>query len=93
MCGVNASRVGDDAIHVLMVGHLIVVVGIRVDRRPSDAVADAPIFMHFLSVYGVLPLVARDCDFSHNSAPSPICFGILCDIFSEFFRYIAPCRL
>lgn len=47
-----------------MVGLLIiVVVDVRVDRRPSDAMADDAVFIRVPGICGVLPLVVWNCDF------------------------------
>lgn len=48
-----------------MVGLLVVVVvvGVRVNRRLSDGLADDIVFMRVPGMCGVLPLIARNYDF------------------------------
>lgn len=45
-----------------MVDLLVIVVGVNVNRKLSDAVADHAVFTRISGVYAVLPLVTRNCD-------------------------------
>lgn len=64
-----------------------VVVGVRIDKRLNDAVADGAICIHFPGIYGALSLVGRDREHLYKSAPSHIRFGVLGYVVSELLRY------
>lgn len=40
----------------------VIVIGVNVDRKLSDAVADRAVFMRIPGIYAVLPLVTRNYD-------------------------------
>lgn len=69
-----------------MVGLLVVVLGVRVDIKLSDAVTDGAVFKRFSSNSGLLLLVARRCGRSYKSAPSTFCVDVLCDVLNESLR-------
>lgn len=71
-----------------MVGLLIVIVNVCIDRKLSDAVVDGLVFIRFLDIYGVLSLIARDFDCSYKSTPSPTHVGVLFYIFKLNFAFV-----
>lgn len=56
------SNIGYDVIQAPVVDLPVVITGVRVDRRASDAMADGTVFMRIPGIYGVLPLMTLDCE-------------------------------
>lgn len=69
---VNASNVSDDVIQMLSFVGLLVIVGVNINRRLSHAVTDGAVLIRFPDIYGVVLLVARDCECSYKSTPLPV---------------------
>lgn len=56
----------------------------------SDIIANDAVIMHISGIYGVLPLVAHDCDIPCKNTPLPIHVIISTDVFMAQRRAFFP---